>query len=263
AASFLAKAFGVGGFAWPREYYAALSIAPMVCAGTAAISCYGLASRLGRASLALMAGSFVWALGGLYFAVTHPSSYPSLADVGYLFGPLCWSIAGLHMWRAVGVRRADAVGMAWIPALASLLGAWFVLPTFAHVFGVPIGADLLIGADYGGLQITFTLAYLVLDVAILSTAAILWRRSMGFLPFRILVVGSLVLFAADITYNARIASGSYRPNGDVADAIYALSILALLGTLHALAHAGMLERDRRRELLVRAAEAAAPAGSPS
>jgi hypothetical protein len=267
ATSFIAGAAGVHGFRGPEQYYASLSIVPVALAGIAAITTYGLRSHFGLASLSLMTGSVVWSLGDLYytwhqtcvdwpiFACAHqsPPPYPSFADFGYLFGPACWGIAAILLWRAAGVRRADVVGMWWIPVVSAAIGAWLVLPTFARPLGIRLGADLLVGDDYSTTQAVITIVYIVLDVLILTAAAILWRRSMEFLPFRISVLASVLLYAGDITYNARLASGTYQPAGDIADALYAASIAALIVMLHLLAGVGRHERGRRRALLERAA----------
>lgn len=250
AASFLAVIVLGGGdtAGFGARMYAPLAVVPAILLGVLALRCYRACTRFGRAILLTVIGTVVWAAADLYYTLVEVEQIPSIADLGYLAGPLLWGLAIVQLWRAAGIDWRDAYSFTWFLAFVVGVLAVLALPT-AHVLGIPLGANLLHLGEVERGEAVLSLTYLVIDALLLHTAFVLWRRSFGFAPYRRITAASVLLCAADLLYAHRIASDTYDFAADPSDLLYFGAIGMLLLAIASFELHARAEHRRRNELL--------------
>jgi len=163
-------------------FYNGMMVLACVIVGSRAL----LVPRERTAWIAFSAALASWTFAEIWFAVVHPVSYPSLADVGYLgFYPLVY----LGIVALVRSRARSIVGTLWLDGLtaslaAAALGAAVLVElvlestegsvsTVATNLAYPLGDLLLLSAVFG----VFSLArwrpgqrWLLLGLGVLATA---------------------------------------------------------------------------------------------
>jgi hypothetical protein len=229
------------GAGFAADLYAPLAIAPTLLLGTLALRCYGLRTHFGRAILLATAGTVVWALADLYYTVDDVMQFASLADFGYVLGPALWGAALVVLWRAAGVTVRAALAQ----------HGWFLLATAAVLIAlaIPAGGDMLRLHEVNTADAALSIAYLVVDALLLFGAYVLHRGSFGFAPYRLVVLASATLCAADLLYTDRFVQGTYDPAADPSDLLYAAAIGLLMFALASFAAQGRAEHRRRSALL--------------
>jgi predicted membrane channel-forming protein YqfA (hemolysin III family) len=125
--------------------YCGLMVAACIVAGSRALS----VSRERLAWVAITLGLTSWMFGEIWYATTHPESYPSMADYGYLgFYPFVY--AGIVLLLRSQARAVG--GTLWLDGVTAALAA--------AALGAAVLVQLVLGSTEGSVSTVVTnLAY--------------------------------------------------------------------------------------------------------
>ena len=178
-------------------FYNGLMILACVVVGSRAL----LVERERAAWIAFTAALAFWAFGEISFAVFHPESYPSLADLGFLgFYPLAY--VGIVLLLR---ERASAIGgTLWLDGVTASLAA--------AALGAAVLVELVLESTEGSTSTVVTnLAYPLGDLLLLSAvfgvfSLTRWRPGQRWL---LLGLGVLSTALADAVYLFQSSAGTY------------------------------------------------------
>lgn len=174
------------------------------------------------------------AFAEIYYALATPTSYPSIADAGWLaFYPLTY----VGMVLLLHPRASAITGTLWLDAVTAALGA--------AALGTAVLVELVLRTTSGSPSAVATnLAYPLGDVLLLSTvfgvfSLANWRPGRQWL---VLGLGVLVSTVADAIYLGETAAGTYR-QGTMLELLWPASYLLI-------AAAGWIPPRQERNLAV-------------
>ena len=174
------------------------------------------------------------AFAEIYYAAASPTSYPSLADAGWLaFYPLTY--VGIVL--LIRARSSSLTGTLWLDGVTASLGA--------AALGTAVLVELVLRTTSGSPSAVATnLAYPLGDVLLLSAvfgvfSLANWRPGKEWL---VLGLGVLVSTIADAIYLGETAAGTYR-QGTLLELLWPLSYLMI-------ASAAWIPQRAARELAV-------------
>jgi hypothetical protein len=230
---------------WFNLVYAVLGVPPALHATRRAARRYGR-SQLGRTVVLLTCGYVGWVLGNVIWfwfntcttwrvfgcerAFTAP--YPSVADIAYSSWLVFALLSMVALGRALGIRRSDLVRGWWMLSVVAIVTCWLGLPKVFEVGSFTFGQGWLVSADYDALETTFSVAYLLGHVLVLSAALVVARRAARTLggalhaPMLILVAAVALIYVAELAFFRTIANETFR-NAQPVEGIYALALLLI------------------------------------
>ena len=220
--------------------YNGLMVLACVVIGTRVV----LVAEERAAWLAFTAATLSWTFGEIWYAAATPSSYPSVADAGFLgFYPLVYvGIVALLRSRARGMRETF-----WLDGITASLAAGAV--SAALLFEL-----VLVTTEGSPATVATNLAYPLGDVLLLSAIVGVFALS-GWRPglrWAILGGGILCTFVADCIYLFQSAEGTY-VEGTWIDVLWPSSLLLIASAAWVTDRGRGLEVDGKPLLAVPAA----------
>ncbi len=173
-------------------------------------------SAIGKSVTFLSAGLITWALGTLIFAYYNffldiAVPYPSIADLAYIFSWPLWTIGILQLWPALGIKYQlkKASGKLFL----FLIPLIFISLSYYLLFIIARGGVW----DFTGgfAKLFFDLAYPVGDIVILTTIALVYSLSVGYLggifkfPVLVILFGFILNFASDFSFSFTTTKESF------------------------------------------------------
>lgn len=194
----------------------------------------GWKSIMGRGSLFLSLGLIAWASGMVawnyyIFFTDIEIPYPSLADVGYVLGLLCFVIGIPILSKAVGVKfalrnRQGKVLLFVIPIIVIIISVYLLI-------NVARGG-VLVNSSESYLKLFFDLLYPLGDVVILTATSLVYFLSKNLLggrykvPILVLLAGFLMFYISDFMFSYTTTLGTYF-NGHLVDFLFTTTMFVL------------------------------------
>ncbi len=194
----------------------------------------GRKSIMGRNSLFLSLGLITWASGMIawnyyIFFTNIEVPYPSLADVGYVLGLLCFVIGISILSKAVGVKFAlhntqGKILLFVVPVIVIIISTYLLI-------NVARGG-VLIDSSRSYLKLFFDLLYPLGDVVILTVTSLVYFLSKDVLggkykaPILILFTGFLIFYISDFMFSYTTTNETYF-NGHLVDFLFTTSMFVL------------------------------------
>lgn len=190
-------------------------------------------SAMGKALFFLSLGLITWSGGetiwSYYNIVLNVSvPYPSWADASFIISWPFWIAGVIYLSIATGAKyglrsKHGKIQLLLVPILAFII-SYYLLVTIAR--------QGILTDGNGALKIFFDIAYPVLDVIVLVTAALVYGLSFRFLGGRFKLPVILLLFTfvinyfADFSFSYTTTVGTYY-NGNYSDLLFATAMFIL------------------------------------
>jgi hypothetical protein len=165
-------------------------------------------SSMGKSVFFLSIGLLTWSIGELIwsyynFFLNAVVPYPSWADASFILSWPLWTVGVLFLGRATGAK----FGFKKMGGKLLVIAVPIIIFIISYYFLVTVARGGSITSGGGPLKVFFDIAYPVLDVVILTLAALIYGLSFKYLggkykwPVLITLFGFLVNYVADFGFS--------------------------------------------------------------